>query len=106
MVRSVRTGQPVSGTFRVVFDLANPVAPLKPQMQVIGNVSTLVIEWPGGVSHTSTAAVVPSGSRLGAEPDPVPTVIDSHAEAARATAMLTGKDNIPWRCRLLLDWAS
>lgn len=91
VVRSVRTGQPVSGTFRVVFDLANPVAPLKPQMQVIGNVSTLVIEWPGGVSHTSTAAVVPSGSRLGAEPDPVPTVIDSHAEAARAKAMLTGK---------------
>lgn len=94
VVRSVRTGQPVSGTFRVVFDLANPVAPLKPQMQVIGNVSTLVIEWPGGVSHTSTAAAVPSGSRLGAEPDPVPA-IDSRAEAARATAMLTGKGQHP-----------
>ncbi|WP_181728364.1 AMIN domain-containing protein, partial [Xanthomonas oryzae] len=33
LVTSVRTGQPVPGTFRVVFELATPVTPLKPQMQ-------------------------------------------------------------------------
>ncbi len=47
LVTSVRTGQPVPGTFRVVFELATPVTPLKPQMQTIGSGSTLVIEWPG-----------------------------------------------------------
>ncbi|MGH8044274.1 MAG: AMIN domain-containing protein, partial [Stenotrophomonas sp.] len=31
VVTAVRTGQPVPGTFRVVFDLAESVAPFKPQ---------------------------------------------------------------------------
>jgi Localisation of periplasmic protein complexes. len=47
VVTAVRTGQPVPGTFRVVFDLAESVAPFRPQMQREGNESKLVIEWPG-----------------------------------------------------------
>lgn len=84
LVTSVRTGQPVPGTFRVVFELATPVTPLKPQMQTLGSASTLVIEWPGdptpasnGIATTTMAPAMPA-----------PRPVDAQAEAARATAAL------------------
>ncbi|AEQ96240.1 N-acetylmuramoyl-L-alanine amidase [Xanthomonas oryzae pv. oryzicola] len=82
LVTSVRTGQPVPGTFRVVFELAAPVTPLKPQMQTIGSGSTLVIEWPGDPppAATSTAAAPASA--------PTPRPLNAQTEAARATAAL------------------
>ncbi|KQQ75492.1 N-acetylmuramoyl-L-alanine amidase [Xanthomonas sp. Leaf131] len=90
LVTSVRTGQPVPGTFRVVFELATPVTPLKPQMQTLGSASTLVIEWPGDptpaastVANTTTAPATP--------PVPRPAIaqpVNAQAEAARATAAL------------------
>ncbi|MBB3845394.1 N-acetylmuramoyl-L-alanine amidase [Xanthomonas arboricola] len=84
LVTSVRTGQPVPGTFRVVFELATPVTPLKPQMQTLGSASTLVIEWPGdppaaGMLATTTTAPA-------ALPPPRPA--NAQSEAARATAAL------------------
>ncbi|WP_249040915.1 AMIN domain-containing protein, partial [Marilutibacter maris] len=33
IVKAVRTGHPVAGTTRIVFDLAQPVAVLKPRME-------------------------------------------------------------------------
>ncbi|WP_258391963.1 AMIN domain-containing protein, partial [Stenotrophomonas maltophilia] len=55
VVTAVRTGQPVPGTFRVVFDLAESVAPFRPQMQREGNESKLVIEWPGDGPAVATS---------------------------------------------------
>ncbi|MGV7174482.1 N-acetylmuramoyl-L-alanine amidase [Xanthomonas axonopodis] len=84
LVTSVRTGQPVPGTFRVVFELATPVTPLKPQMQTLGSVSTLVIEWPGDpapAAASAVAAAVPTAA-------PAPRPLNAQAEAARATAAL------------------
>ncbi|WAW92897.1 N-acetylmuramoyl-L-alanine amidase [Xanthomonas citri pv. malvacearum] len=84
LVTSVRTGQPVPGTFRVVFELATPVTPLKPQMQTLGSVSTLVIEWPGDptpAAASAVAAVAPTAA-------PAPRPLNAQAEAARATAAL------------------
>ncbi|QGL18391.1 N-acetylmuramoyl-L-alanine amidase [Xanthomonas citri] len=84
LVTSVRTGQPVPGTFRVVFELATPVTPLKPQMQTLGSVSTLVIEWPGDptpAAPSAVAAVAPTAA-------PAPRPLNAQAEAARATAAL------------------
>ncbi|MBV6829840.1 N-acetylmuramoyl-L-alanine amidase [Xanthomonas euvesicatoria] len=82
LVTSVRTGQPVPGTFRVVFELATPVTSLKPQMQTLGSVSTLVIEWPGDPAPASAvAAAVPTAA-------PAPRPLNAQAEAARATAAL------------------
>ncbi|MFW9484614.1 N-acetylmuramoyl-L-alanine amidase [Xanthomonas euvesicatoria pv. euvesicatoria] len=84
LVTSVRTGQPVPGTFRVVFELATPVTPLKPQMQTMGSVSTLVIEWPGDpapAAASAVAAAVPTAA-------PAPRPLNAQAEAARATAAL------------------
>ncbi|NIK43065.1 N-acetylmuramoyl-L-alanine amidase [Xanthomonas arboricola] len=82
LVTSVRTGQPVPGTFRVVFELATPVTPLKPQMQTLGSASTLVIEWPGDPPAAGTVATTAAPAA------PPPRPADAQSEAARATAAL------------------
>lgn len=108
VVTAVRTGQPVPGTFRVVFDLAESVAPFRPQMRRQGNESTLVIEWPGdggtNVASTpasaaptatvpaSTATPASSAAPTAVAQTPAPTPADSaqaRNDAARATALLT-----------------
>ena len=98
VVTAVRTGQPVPGTFRVVFDLAESVAPFRPQMQREGNESKLVIEWPGdGAALASsrpaaTPAVQPQAPAAGAAPVPTPAEsAQSRTDAARATALLTAQ---------------
>lgn len=100
VVTAVRTGQPVPGTFRVVFDLAESVAPFKPQMLKQGDESRLVIEWPGDAPSSVAAAPVPKPPVTAAAPAPVaatpvaaaPTPAEAaqaRDEAARATALLT-----------------
>jgi len=103
VVTAVRTGQPVPGTFRVVFDLAESVAPFRPQMQREGNESKLVIEWPGdGPSvaasrPAATPAVHSQAPAAGAAPAPAPAAsspvanASSRTDAARATALLTAQ---------------
>ncbi|WP_432592459.1 N-acetylmuramoyl-L-alanine amidase [Stenotrophomonas maltophilia] len=98
VVTAVRTGQPVPGTFRVVFDLAESVAPFRPQMQREGNESKLVIEWPGdgpavAASRPATPpAAQPQASAAGASPTPTPAEsAQSRTDAARATALLTAQ---------------
>lgn len=103
VVTAVRTGNPVAGTFRVVFDLAESVAAFKPQMQGQGAESKLLIEWPG---ETAPRAGTPAPAAVAAAPvasatavatpasNPVPAtpVVNpeqARAEAARATAALT-----------------
>ncbi|MFC7521523.1 N-acetylmuramoyl-L-alanine amidase [Xanthomonas populi] len=90
LVTSVRTGQPVPGTFRVVFELATPVTPLKPQMQTLDSASTLVIEWPGDPTPAAVTAVTTTTAPA-AMPLPRPVImqpVNAQAEAARATAAL------------------
>ncbi|WP_045769940.1 N-acetylmuramoyl-L-alanine amidase [Xanthomonas albilineans] len=93
VVSGVRTGHPVPGTLRIVFDLSNPVVAFKPQMQTIGGSSVLVIEWPGDATMSTSVAVSdppPSVSAVPALPPPVAKPdLDPRAEAARATAALT-----------------
>ncbi|HDS0950679.1 TPA: N-acetylmuramoyl-L-alanine amidase [Stenotrophomonas maltophilia] len=105
VVTAVRTGQPVPGTFRVVFDLAESVAPFRPQMQREGNESKLVIEWPGdgpatAASHAAPAATrapaaQPVASAVPAQNPPAPVTAaesaQSRGDAARATALLTAQ---------------
>lgn len=43
----VRSGQPVPGTARLVFDLTQPVAALAPRVEQRDGRAVLVIEWPG-----------------------------------------------------------
>ncbi|WP_353075955.1 N-acetylmuramoyl-L-alanine amidase [Stenotrophomonas sepilia] len=98
VVTAVRTGQPVPGTFRVVFDLAESVAPFRPQMQREGNESKLVIEWPGdgpAVANSRPAtppAVQSQAAAVGGSVAPAPAEnAQSRTDAARATALLTAQ---------------
>lgn len=98
VVTAVRTGQPVPGTFRVVFDLAESVAPFRPQMQREGNESKLVIEWPGdgpavATSRPATPPTVQSqAAAVGGSVAPAPAEnAQSRTDAARATALLTAQ---------------
>ena len=99
VVTAVRTGQPVPGTFRVVFDLAESVAPFRPDMQQRGNESRLVIEWPGDGAAPPVRAVAtgpaasagaPAASPAVTVPAPAPAAV-ARQDAARATALLTAQ---------------
>src|SRR5690606_24903417 len=58
LVRSVRTGHPVPGTTRIVFDLAAPVAVLQPRMEAAPGGHRLVLQWPGDGSPAAAATTV------------------------------------------------
>ncbi|UKE71731.1 N-acetylmuramoyl-L-alanine amidase [Xanthomonas graminis] len=98
VVTAVRTGHPVPGTLRIVFDLSSPVVAFKPQMQTVAGSSVLVIEWPGDASSAkplasagngaATPAPTPSAAPAAVAVEPKPTP-DPRQEAARATAALT-----------------
>lgn len=90
VVTAVRTGQPVAGTFRVVFDLAESVAPFRPQMQREGNESKLVIEWPGDGPAVATSRPAPTPPATAPSPTPAESA-QSRTDAARATALLTAQ---------------
>ncbi|MEG2803205.1 N-acetylmuramoyl-L-alanine amidase [Stenotrophomonas sp.] len=103
VVTAVRTGQPVPGTFRVVFDLAESVAPFRPQMIKQGDQSRLVIEWPGdapasvasstpppaAVPTPAAGATPPTSASQNPNPNPTADAAQARSDAARATALLT-----------------
>ena len=47
IVKAVRTGQPVAGTVRVVFDLSSPVAAIPTLVDTATTGAQLQLEWPG-----------------------------------------------------------
>lgn len=55
-IKAVRSGKPTPGTTRIVFDLASPIAPLKPRIERGADGVRLVLEWPGDVAKSATAA--------------------------------------------------
>ena len=100
IVRAVRTGQPDADTLRIVFDLASPVAALKPRMEQVAGISRLVIEWPGdgpGAPASTPAppaqATPPQAAIATAAPSASPTAVpgSTQTDAARATALLTAQ---------------
>ena len=107
VVKAVRTGQPVPGTSRVVFDLAMPVVALKPRFESAADGVRLVLEWPGdhgpaaGVASTAAAAAAPPVAAGTAPVDPIaqiaastqagPQAAASTADAARASADATSR---------------
>ena len=59
-IKAVRSGKPTPGTTRIVFDLASPIAPLKPRIERGADGVRLVLEWPGdGAKPLSAAASTP-----------------------------------------------
>ena len=94
MVRAVRTGQPVPGTTRVVFDLAGPVAVLQPRLEPTTDGQRLVLEWPGDASpardDAAVATAILNGSTPAASAPAGPSVpaVDPAAASAAATSRL------------------
>jgi len=98
LVKSVRTGEPTPGTARIVFDLAQPVAVLKPRIEQAGDGPRLVLEWPGdGVSASPpVATATPAATQPTAaapatttEPAPAPEAIAQKFDPAASSAATT-----------------
>jgi N-acetylmuramoyl-L-alanine amidase len=100
VVSAIRTGQPVPGTLRIVFELAAPVAALPLRMEPSNGGARLLIEWPGdGPAATAQASATTAPAVAAPATPPVAAVpvatqmqaSDAREEAARATALLTAK---------------
>jgi N-acetylmuramoyl-L-alanine amidase len=74
LVRGVRSGHPVPGTTRIVFDLSDRVAALQPRFEPGANGPRLVLEWPG------------DGDAAGKPVDPLAILTQGAASAAPASA--------------------
>lgn len=78
MVKAVRTGQPVPGTVRVVFDLAGKVKAIPTTLDGAASGAVLVLEWPGDgpapaqAVASAPAPVAPSGSAAASAPGAAP----------------------------------
>ncbi|MBB3343629.1 N-acetylmuramoyl-L-alanine amidase [Luteimonas sp. RC10] len=73
VVRSVRTGQPVAGTTRIVFDLASPIVAMAPRLEEGGDGARLVVEWPGDgdadpIARVAAQTATPPAATAGAAP--------------------------------------
>ncbi|MDO5505733.1 MAG: N-acetylmuramoyl-L-alanine amidase [Pseudoxanthomonas suwonensis] len=83
IVRGVRNGQPVPGTARIVFDLADPVVALAPRIEQTAAGPRLVIEWPGDGPAVVASSAVPASTLAG--PVPTPASQPGPAPATPAT---------------------
>ncbi|MGN7918400.1 N-acetylmuramoyl-L-alanine amidase [Lysobacter sp. 22409] len=94
IVKSVRTGVPQPGTVRIVFDLAQPVAALKPRIEQGGSGPRLVLEWPGDGIEPKTAVAAAPAPAAAAPTAALPTAnapaatVDPSVESAAATSRL------------------
>jgi N-acetylmuramoyl-L-alanine amidase len=96
VVRGVRTGHPVPGTTRIVFDLGDQVAALQPRLEQVPGGTRLVVEWPGDepapadrapADRAPVARVAePAPSRP--QPDPV-AILTAGAAPATSTSTVT-----------------
>jgi N-acetylmuramoyl-L-alanine amidase len=99
LIKAVRSGQPNPGTTRIVFDLSQPVAVLKPHLEPGAAGPRLVLEWPGdGVESApmlAPLASTPAGKtpavKQGQAPsdNPPPTSMDTAASAAATTRLIS-----------------
>lgn len=101
IVRAVRFGQPEPGVARIVFDLAQPVAALRPHLQPGPAGARLVIEWPGEFVAAAPVQApapapapvfqpVPGAARAGAAGSPVSTVSPPVGASSAVPSVATG----------------
>lgn len=88
IVTSVRTGQPVAGTARVVFELAEATAVLQPRIEETPSGPRLVLEWPGDIVAAPLVAAVPATAGTVQTPALEPTPAANSAASALATSRL------------------
>ena len=94
VVSSVRTGQPVAGTVRIVFDLNQSVTAIAPRIEPGANGPKLVVEWPhdGAPAPAPSVATVATSAPVPSQPaavlPPAKTDAERAAESAAATTRL------------------
>ncbi len=93
IVRAVRTGAPTQGTARIVFDLAQPVAVLKPRIEQGTGGPRLVLEWPDDgapMVHSAPALLSPQPLPIVTAPAAatLATAVDPAASSSEATSRL------------------
>ena len=86
LVRGVRSGHPVPGTTRIVFDLSDHVAALRPRFEPGASGPRLVLEWPG---DGMPAAVSPAVASAAATERLVASLPTATGPAADPLAILT-----------------
>ncbi|NOT89423.1 MAG: N-acetylmuramoyl-L-alanine amidase [Lysobacter sp.] len=85
VVKAVRSGKPTAGTTRIVFDLASPIAPIKPHLERGADGVRLVLEWPGDGAKP-LAAIPVSTPPISTAPTSTPVVSSVVAPAANVAA--------------------
>jgi len=95
LVKEIRTGHPVPGTTRIVFDLRAPVVALKPHFEDAAEGKRLVLEWPGdnggdAIARIAASSPLPASSAptQAAATQPVPAQPDPAIASAAATSRL------------------
>ncbi len=91
LVKGVRTGQPVPGTARIVFDLASPVVALKPRFEQGAEGMRLVVEWPGDGAAAAKPTVASAADDTPAQAPKVDPVVASAEATSRLIAELARK---------------
>lgn len=87
LVKEVRSGHPVPGTTRIVFDLHAPVVALKPHFEAAAGGTRLVLEWPGDSAGDPIAriAAATAAGPVVAPRDASPTVASAGNSAEQAS---------------------
>lgn len=93
VIKAVRTGHPVPGTTRIVFDLAAPVVALKPRFEAGADGSArLVVEWPGDNDADPIARIAAASAAtpaaIASPPEESRPAADPAATSAEATSRL------------------
>lgn len=84
-IKAVRSGKPTPGTTRIVFDLASPIAPLKPRIERGADGVRLVLEWPGDGAKPVAAPPV-----VAVRTPAAPIVIDKPVAPSPASILSQG----------------
>lgn len=85
LIKAVRSGHPVPGTTRIVFDLKSSVVPLKPRFETGAHGSQLVLEWPGDDQHDAIAGIAAAAAQTGATPAAAPLASTTPASTSASS---------------------
>jgi len=93
IVKTVRSGQPVAGTTRIVFDLAGSTVAMAPRLEDGPDGVRLVLQWPGDgdadpIARIAQQASIGGASAVAAGNAPAPAVVDPAAASNSATSRL------------------
>jgi N-acetylmuramoyl-L-alanine amidase len=92
LIKAVRSGHPVPGTTRIVFDLAAPVVALKPRFEAGPDGDRLVIEWPGDGTPGAGDAIARIAAANAGSASQVTTMADADASAAAPAPSVQAPD--------------